>query len=64
MKLRSSLILLMVTLCTILLVSCALRTEPIADISSAVSVEIPAAVAALVPTDTPAINATVDARVG
>ena len=64
MKLRSSLILLMATLCAILFVSCAVRTEPITDISSTASVGIPAEVATLVPTDIPDINATVDTRVG
>ena len=64
MKLRSSLILIMVTLCTILFVSCAVRTGPITDISSTASVGILAEVATLVPNDTPDINATVDTRVG
>jgi len=64
MKLRSSLILIMVTLCTILFVSCAVRTEPIKDIYSTASVGILAEVATLVPNDTPDINATVDTRVG
>ena len=64
MKLRSNLILLMVTVCTILLISCAARTEPIPDISSTAAVEIPAEVATLVPTDTPDIDAAVKARFG
>ena len=64
MKLRSSLILPMVTPCTILFVICAVRTEPIKDIYSTASVGILAEVATLVPNDTPDINATVDTRIG
>ena len=54
----------MVTLCTILFVSFAVRTEPIKDIYSTASVGILAEVATLVPNDTPDINATVDTRIG
>ena len=64
MELRSSLMLLMVTVCTILLVSYAVRAAPIPDIFPTAAVEIPAEVATLVPTDTPDIDAAVKARFG